>query len=369
MSHHPTFGLLQPSDIPVGSTIADRVYGQLGSFFSATANNGGITANSLNLSNYSIAANSSGIFISDFNNKRVLFYSGTSTTASAVYGQVDFISGGNVVPISASTTSSPTGLAYDESGILGDGLYVASNASRVLFFPGSSTTATRVYGQLGDFTTANYFLSPTADSIRRPRGVAVDPSSGVYIVDSIDHRVLFFPGTSTTPTRVYGQGGSFTSGVSNLGGVSANSLRDPYGICIDPSGGIYVADSGNHRVLHFSGTSTTADRVYGQGGNFLTAAPNSGGINANSLNNPIGVYADANGVYISNYSGNRVLFYPGTSTTATKVFGQWDDFTTGVSNKNGRSYRTLSGPTGVVTYGTDIYIGDTINCRVLHYNY
>lgn len=369
MSHHNTFGLLQASETPVGPTIADRVYGQLGSFFSSIANNGGISANSLNLSNYALAVNSSGIFIGDFNNNRVLFYSGTSTTASTVYGQSNFTSGGNVLPISASTVASPIGLAYDESGILGDGLYVCSNASRVLFFPGTSTTATRVYGQLGDFTTSNFSLSPTANTVRRPRGVAVDPNSGVYIVDTQDHRVLFFPGTSTTPTRVYGQGGSFTSGVSNLGGVSANSLRDPYGICIDPLGGIYIADSGNHRVLHFSGTSTTADRVYGQGGSFLTSAANLGGINADSLNNPIGVYADSNGVYISNYSGNRVLFYPGTSTTATKVFGQWDDLTTGTSNKNGRSYRSLSGPTGVMTYGTDIYIGDTLNCRVLHYNY
>ncbi|MBK9498250.1 MAG: hypothetical protein IPO06_02515 [Leptospiraceae bacterium] len=40
-----------------------------------------------------------------------------------------------------------------------------------------------------------------------PWGVAVD-AGGVYIVDSKNHRVLYYPGTSTTATRVYGQGGS-----------------------------------------------------------------------------------------------------------------------------------------------------------------
>lgn len=368
MSHHNTFGLLQIADTPVGPTIADRVYGQLGSFASGTNNNGGITANSLSAPR-GVTANSSGVFISDYGNNRVLYYSGTSTSASSVYGQANFTSGGNVLPISAIRANGPDGICYDESGLLGDGLYVACSDYRVLFFPGSSTTATRVYGQLDNLTTANFPLSPSATSLRGPRSVAVDPNSGVYIVDAVDHRVLFFPGTSTTPTRVYGQGGSFTSGTANLGGVSANSLNAPASVCIDPSGGIYIADTINRRVLHYSGTSTTADRVYGQGGSFLTATQNLGGVNASSLHTPTGVYSDANGLYITDYGTHRILFYPGTSTTATKVYGQWDDLTTSTSNKNGRSSRSLSGPLRTSSYGTDVYAVDSLNNRVLHYNY
>ena len=40
----------------------------------------------------------------------------------------------------------------------------------------------------------------------------------------INSRVLFYPSGSTTATRVYGQGGSFTTGTANKGGISANSL-------------------------------------------------------------------------------------------------------------------------------------------------
>ncbi len=50
----------------------------------------------------------------------------------------------------------------------------------------------------------------------------------------------------------------------NNGGITANSLKSPSGGFVDSSG-VYIADVGNMRVLFYSGTSTTATRVYGQG--------------------------------------------------------------------------------------------------------
>ena len=54
----------------------------------------------------------------------------------------------------------------------------------------------------------------------------------------------------------------------------------------------------------------------------MTGIANNGGISADSLSGPSGVFADATGVYIADTSNNRVLFYPGNSTTATRVYGQ-----------------------------------------------
>ncbi len=68
---------------------------------------------------------------------------------------------------------------------------------------------------------------------------------------------------------IYGQGGSFSS---NAGGVSANSLNLQAGLAIDSNGNLYVADSANNRVLYYPAGSTTATRVYGQGGNFSSNA-------------------------------------------------------------------------------------------------
>ena len=100
--------------------------------------------------------------------------------------------------------------------------------------------------------------------------------------------MLFYPAGSTTATRVYGQGGSFTTNTPNNGGISANSLDQPYGVALDSSGNLYVADYANNRVLFYPAGSTTATRVYGQDGSFTTNTANNGGVSANSLDEPAG---------------------------------------------------------------------------------
>src|SRR5437868_1638381 len=85
------------------------------------------------------------------------------------------------------------------------------------------------------------------------------------------------PPPHSTADVVYGQGGSFTSNSINNGGISANSLNNPLGAVLDRGGNLYVADYDNSRVLYYPAGKTTATRVYGQGGNFTTNTPNNGG--------------------------------------------------------------------------------------------
>jgi hypothetical protein len=293
------------------STTADVVYGQLGSFTTDTPNNGGVSANSLYYP-FGVALDSSGnLYVADPINSRVLFYPSGSTTATRVYGQ-----GGSFTTrtynnggISANSLADPFGVALDSSG----NLYVPDfYNNRVLFYPSGSTTATRVYGQGGSFTTNtpnNGGVS--ANSLYYPSGVALDSSGNLYVADYYNSRVLFYPSGSTTATRVYGQGGSFTTNTQNNGGVSANSLYYPSGVALDSSGNLYVADLANNRVLFYLAGSTTATRVYGQLGSFTTNIYNNGGISANSLFDPFGVALDSSGnLYVGDYGNNRVLMYP-----------------------------------------------------------
>ena len=66
---------------------------------------------------------------------------------------------------------------------------------------------------------------------------------------------------STTADVVYGQLGSFTTRTVDKGGVSANSLAAPETATLDSSGNLYVGDSENSRVLFYPAGSTTATRV------------------------------------------------------------------------------------------------------------
>ena len=297
------------------STTADVVYGQLGSFTTNTQNNGGVSANSLN-SPQVIALDSSGnLYVTDTANSRVLFYPSGSTTATRVYGQGGSFTTntGNKGGISANSLDEPIGVALDSSG----NLYVADQYNnRVLFYPSGSTTATRVYGQGGSFSTGGANKGGiSANSLAFPTGLAVDSSGNLYVADGNNSRVLFYLSGSTTATGVYGQLGSFTTGTANNGGVSANSLENPAGLTLDSSNNLYVADAYNNRVLFYLSGSTTATRVYGQGGSFTSSTGNNGGISATSLNQPWAVALDSSGnFYVADLENNRVLMYPPTTT-------------------------------------------------------
>jgi hypothetical protein len=93
----------------------------------------------------------------------------------------------------------------------------------------------------------------------------LDASSNLYIVDA-SSRVLYYPFGSTTATRVYGQRGVFNSSTANNGGITANSLNYPQGVALDASSNLYIADTENNRVLYYPSGFTMAIRVYGQGG-------------------------------------------------------------------------------------------------------
>ena len=171
-----------------------------------------------------------------------------------------------------------------------------------------------------------------------------------------------------TADVVYGQGGSFTTGDRNKGGLSADSLYFPAGVTLDAGRNLYVADQANSRVLFYAAGSTTATRVYGQAGNFTTNIQNNGGRSANSLAIPVGVALDAGrNLYVVDQSNHRVLFYPAGSTTATRVYGQAGSFTTGSLTNGGLSADTLSSPRAVTLSHGNLYVADLGNHRVLEF--
>ena len=301
---------------PSGNTTATRVYGQGGSFTSNMTNNGGITASSLKLPSGLALDINDGLYIADYGNHRVLYYPTGNITATRVYGQNgSFISNtANNAGISANSLSSPISIALDSNG----GLYIADLGNeRILYYSSATTTATKVYGQNGNFSSNHNFY----DGIEgyeigfSPIGVEVDSNMNFYVMDLSNTRVLFYPANSTVPTRVYGQNGSFSSNASsvNNGGISADSLNYPReGIKLDSSGGLYISDTDNNRALYYPSGRTTATRVYGQKGNFTTNDKNHGDTfsAATSLRYPRGIAIDStNRIYIVDGLNNRVLYY------------------------------------------------------------
>lgn len=324
----------------------------------------------------SIAAdNHGGFYVADYGNNRVLHFPGTEGTgagpaADQVYGQPDFTS--HTTHRGTAGLNYPHGVAIDPRG----GLYISDMFNnRVLHFSAGSINADRVYGQPDFFTTRSNSWGLSANSLFQPQGLAVD-STGLYVADSANNRVLHYPTGSVVADRVYGQGApgdSQANFASNRSGNGAAGLNDPRDVAVD-STGLYVADSGNHRVIHYRVGNPVADRVYGQP-DFAASSvlANQGLANptAETLNKPTQVALDSTGeLFVADRNNNRVVYYPPYSQTGTNgaqaagVFGQ-KGFTTSSSSTTAGGFH---GPGGVaVDTSENVFVLDIFNQRVLKF--
>jgi hypothetical protein len=382
----------------ITDTIPDMVFGQGGSFTTTGCNKGGkITASTL-CDPIGVAADQPGnVYIADSSNSRVLEYDTpliNGVVADRVYGQNGSFTSGpcNGSGVGAVSLCTPGAVAVDGSGHL----YIADAGNfRVLEYdtPLSSATADLVFGQFNSFTsnTSPCPSTPIAGALCTPSGLAVDAPGNLYISDRTFSRVQEYntPVTTgiTTPDVIFGQPG-FNSGLCNNGGPGAGTMCLPSGIATDANNDLFLADFGNQRVLEYmqplatNPPNTSAGLVLGQ--TTLT----SNGVNApktNSLFFPDAVALDRsvspNRLYAADTSNNRVLGWKNVEAftngaPANLVIGQADFQSTGCNQNqadtNGNSLpgaNTLCGPGGVaVDSAGDVWVADSSNFRVLQYN-
>jgi hypothetical protein len=190
--------------------------------------------------------NNDNLVAADSLNDRITVYTSPLTTGKAASS----ILGGSG-SISATTLMNPGSVAVDA---VGNSIVTDYGRHRVLRYSAPIVTgkpATLVIGQ-PNLTTAT--SGTTATTLWQPNGVATDPAGGLLVGDQANHRVLYFRAplySGMAATAVFGQLGSFTAKLVNLGGQpSANSMANPSRVVIDFSRNVYVID-GNSRVLSF----------------------------------------------------------------------------------------------------------------------
>jgi sugar lactone lactonase YvrE len=324
----------------------------------------------------------------------VLFLRGPAnadSVALAELGQLDMFSS-----IANSPTAASMNLYYGYFGnqIAVDGsssphhLWVADGANnRVLGFRNAAAlsngqTADLVIGQPNFQNTGcnDYYLC-------RPAGVAVDSAGNLYVADSNNNRILVFSNpfaingnTGQTsgfiPSMVIGQGGDFYAIGCNLGGSQPDefTLCTPQRLTIDGSGNLWVADTGNNRVLEYNNPVLTgnlaATMVIGQP-DFVSNQGNQGAsTNAAGLSGPNGLAVDAGGnLYVADTYNCRVLRYQSplaNGAAAGQVWGQGGSFIT--ANCGGASPTSLYYPSDVAVDGSNsLYIADLYGQRVLEF--
>jgi DNA-binding beta-propeller fold protein YncE len=75
-----------------------------------------------------------------------------------------------------------------------------------------------------------------------PIGVTVDASGDVYVADRYNHRIR-----KVTPEGVVTTLAGSTLGYAEGTGAAAQ-FTIPFGVAVDSSGNLYVADTNNHRI-------------------------------------------------------------------------------------------------------------------------
>jgi hypothetical protein len=223
--------------------------------------------------------------------------------------------------------------------------------------------ATVVLGQ-DDFTSAVANRS-LATGLNAPAAVAVDRSVTpplIWVADTGNHRVLGYVsmpelGPDSVPDHVVGQADLETA----TPGAGRGGLNTPVALAVDDRGGLYIADQGNNRVVYFERPyeeNAEAGWLFGQPDWESTAA----GDGPDGLHHPTGVALDAEGnLFIADTGNDRVLRLAGGidgEGVADRVWGRWDAAEGDVAG--------LSGPTGLAIRGDGMLaVADTGNDRVV----
>ncbi|MFA6338753.1 MAG: putative Ig domain-containing protein [Candidatus Paceibacterota bacterium] len=323
------------------------------------------------------------LFVTDKLNSRVLAFSldsnnnPASTTASYVLGHSNFYS--YDTGTTQSTLNNPTGIACDSNS---NRLFVADGSNnRVMIFDVSTITngenASNVLGQF-DFTHST--ASTTQNGLSSPQGLTFDPTNNrLFVTDKTNNRVMVFNVATSTITdgkaasNVLGQT-TFTVATS---GKTSIKIKGPIGADYDSvSDRLFVADSGNNRVMVFNvATSTITDgkaasNVLGQT-DFVSSVSDT---TQSNLSSPRGLSFDSasNRLFVADNTNNRVMVFNVATSTITdgsdalNVLGQTDF----VSSDPATTQNRLEQPLGLSFASTtqSLFVADSGNSRVMIFN-
>jgi sugar lactone lactonase YvrE len=195
-----------------------------------------------------------------------------------------------------------------------------------------------------------------ANTLNSPAGVVTDSSGNLYVADTLNHAIRKV--TSSGVVSILA-GNAGTSGSADGTGTAA-LFNAPQGITINPSGNLYVADTGNEaiRMVTVSGAVTTI------AGNAGTSGHTDGAGTAATFNGPTALAADSSGnLYVAdtdNHTIRKVVASTGVVTTLAGIAAS-----SGCADGTS-STAQFNSPSGIAVdpQSGNLYVADTDNFTI-----
>lgn len=189
----------------------------------------------------------------------------------------------------------------------------------------------------------------TSAQFDQPRGVAIDRAGTIYVADTRNNTIRKISGG--TVTTLAGTAG--TEGSTNGTGADAR-FNEPFGIAVDDTGTLYVADASNNSIRRI--TSAGVVTTYAGGGG---AGSTDGVTTSAKFDEPRGICIDSTGtIYVADYDNHTIRKITAAGVVST-VAGQADvpGNTDGIGTT--ASFR---GPMGIAVDSTGVvYVADSGN--------
>jgi sugar lactone lactonase YvrE len=299
------------------------------------------------------------LFIADTNNNVIRKVDWTTKLIIRVAGDKNAINLGDTGQATDAKLSKPIGVFVEPSG----DLYIAdSDQHRIRKVDGTSQIITTVAGD-GNAAYGGDGGPAIDASIQNPKSVWVDENHNVFIADTENNRIRK---VSRPSEDIYTVAGNGTAGYGGDDGQAIDaSLKKPHGVCLYESPApayLYISDPSNYQIrqvdLKEGFLTKAAGTIWSgyNGDNILATVAR--------LNYPFGVHVDASGnVFIADTYNHRIRKVNAKTGIITTVAGTGSK---GFSGDGGPATSArLRYPFSVyVDSAGNIYIVDTFNYRI-----
>ena len=210
-------------------TTQQRIATVVGTGIRGFSGDGGPATEAQLASPYGIAVDTAGnLYIADLDNNRL--------RRVDTQGRITTVVG----PIIQGQLMRPGGVAVDGA----KNLYISSSENHKVYRLDSQQRITTIMGTGADGFSGDGGPATQAQ-LKSPVGMAVDAAGNLYIADNADNRIR----RVDTQGRITTIAGTGEEGFSGDGGpATVAKLSSPYGVAVDTSGNLYIADTHNSRV-------------------------------------------------------------------------------------------------------------------------